>query len=201
MNHKITWDPPSTPSDLSGIRVFRISEQAVASSGPYFEITSGFSTVKITVSGHWATYDTIDIMDGRNMGGDPSINHWDGYSPVIYLMNDNLRMSDLTTLTVVNYNSNSNGISAQLTSGDGSELVPATGTITSQGGGGGSAPSPVYYKQDFLDGKKVGTVTDFLHTRCFVEDKNVPAGTHTYGIIGYNAGGYGPCVQTQPHTM
>lgn len=204
MNHKITWDPPSSTVDFSGIRVFRVSEQAQPANLKYFEITSGFSTVKVTVQDHWESYEELIIESGSNMGGDPSVGYFDGTSPQIYFVHDTnnmLTMGDLPTIQVASYNMNQSGITAELTSGDGSEPLPTFGMYNAIGGGDSGGPPPAYYKQDFLDGHKVGTITDFIHTRCFVEDKNVPAGEHTYGIIGYNAGGYGPCVQIGPYSV
>lgn len=203
MNHKITWDPPSSTSGFSGIRVFRVTTQLQAAAAKYFEITSGFSTVKITVSDHWESYDTLVIESGSNMGGDPSVGKFDGYSPQFYFVhdtNDMLVMGDLPSIQVASHNMNQSGISAELISGDGSEPIPTFGMYTVMGGDSGGPP-PVYYKQDFLDGHKVGTITDFLHTRCFVEDKNVPSGDHTYGVIGYNSGGYGECAQIGPYSV
>ncbi len=204
MNHKITWDPPSSTSDFSGIRVFRVTAQLEEVPEKYFEITSGFSTVKVTVSDHWESYDTLVIESGSNMGGDPSLGKFDGYSPEIYFVHDTnwgMMMSDLLTIQVASHNMNQSGITAELTSGDGSEPLPTMGVYNAIGGGDSGGPPPVYYKQDFLDGHKVGTITDFLHTRCFVEDKNVPSGDHTYGVIGYNSGGYGECTQIGPYSV
>jgi len=209
MNHKITWDPPSSTSDFSGIRVFRVTAQLEEVPEKYFEITSGFSTVKVTITDHWETYNRLVIESGTNMGSDPSINHWDGTSPDIYFVHDTLSMltmGDLASVQIASHNMYQTGIDAELIAGDGSEPVPVFSAYESLPpnlgyGPPAGGPPPAYYKQDFLDGHKVGTITDFLHTRCFVEDKNVPSGDHTYGVIGYNSGGYGECTQIGPYSV